>query len=77
MFEICRVDEEVLPAKEVSPIEIAKDFSELGEEERVESLPNEVKFSFSFALIFPEDVSMMSLRKEESVRSSENIVSSV
>ena len=44
MFEIFRVDVEVLSTEEGSPLVIAKDFSELREEEFVESLSNEVKF---------------------------------
>ena len=76
MFEIFRVDEEILSTEEGSALAVVKDFSGLREKYCNESLSNEVKISFDFAFIFIEEVSMMSSRKEEVVISSTKILSS-
>ena len=65
MFEICRFDAEILSSEGSSPLASEKVFSEMREEEYVESLSNEFKFSFNFSLILIEDVSLMSLIKEK------------
>ena len=77
MFEIFRVDEEVLSSEEGSPFAVAKGFSEFREKYCDESLSDEVNISFNFSLIFPEEVSMISLTKEDVVRSCVKVVSSV
>ena len=65
MFEICRVDAEVLSSEERSPLAGAKDFSDLREGEHVYFLVAEIKKLFNFVLFLLEEVSMMPLIKEE------------
>ena len=48
MFEIFRVDEEVLSTKESSPLEVSKHSSGLREKDCDESFSNEIKISFNF-----------------------------
>ena len=77
MLRIFRFDEEDLLAEEGSPLEFERYISGLREKDCNASLSNEVNISLNFALIFLEDISMMSLRKEEVIRSSAKIVSLV
>ena len=77
MLRIFIVDEEFLSDEEGSPLEVAKFFSELREKYCDKSLSNEVNISLNFSLILIEEVSIISFRKEEVVRSSAKIVPSV
>ena len=77
VFKIFRVDEKVLSSEEDYPFAVAKVFSGFGEKIVKKSLSDEVNISFNFSLIFLEEVSMTSLRKEEVVRLSVKIVSSM
>ena len=77
MVEAFKVGKEVSPTKDVSPIEVSKDFSGLKEKVCDDYFSKEVKISFNFSFKFPEDVSIMSLAKEDVVRSSTQVGSSL
>ena len=74
IFETFKVDEEV---KKGSPLEVLKHFSGLREKDCDEYFSKEVKISFNFSFNFSEEVSMISLAKEDVVRSSVKEVSSL
>ena len=73
MFEIYRLEEELISDEEGSQLAVAENFSELREKECDDYLSNAVKISFNFVLIFLEEVAMKYLRKEL-LRSSAKIV---
>ena len=76
MLETFKVDEEVLSIKNGSPLEVSKHFSRFREKGCVESYLNEVNASFNFSSNFTEEVSIISLMKEDVVRSSAKVVPS-
>ena len=76
IFEICRANVKVLSSEESFPFAGANDSLELREEESVEYSSGEVKILSKFTLILLQESDMMSLGKEEVLRSSTKMVSS-
>ena len=72
IFDIFKFDEEIF-SEEGSPLKVSRDFVGLREKDCDEYFSKEVKISFNFS----EEVSMISLAKEDVVRSSVKEVSSL
>ena len=65
ILEVFKANEEVFSTKEGPLLKVLKRFLGLRRKDCAESFWNEVKISFNFSFNFPEEVSMMSLTKED------------